>query len=62
MGDELPLEGFDIALFQINPGVKQYNLRHQTLTSLQKDRLCVVSNYFRQEVRLFKRITEYLKE
>jgi len=34
MGEVVPLYGVDPALVLTSPGVQQYNLRHQPLTSL----------------------------
>ena len=62
MGEVVPLQGVDFALVITRPGVQECNLRHQPPLPYTQDRPCVVSNYIRPEVSLFKRNTANLEE
>ena len=61
MGQVVPLYGIYPALVHTIPGGQECNLRHQTFTSLQKEHPCIVSEYIRPELSLFKRNTTDLE-
>jgi hypothetical protein len=62
MGEEAPLYGVDSVLVLTNPGVQQCNLSIGHSLLCTQDRPCVVLNYIRPEVGLFKQNTADLEE